>query len=232
MTKTFYLRYPCWFHVADPSQRPITKISLHAMLSWWPFCIVFCRVWTFLLSQQDRHCGNYSWLACSHVEPAIHNCCVDDLNTLKKILLYRRMFGANVRQCGQIQSTGGKRQRREEKKREDQRRERVRRKKMQVQEKVEKLRITVNFPGFLGPEGRKVGSLKRRVRSQKNCRPLWREAHVEVKKAQNTSVPEPFWKLTCRKSPLWRQANLEVEVEMLKKCTVQCEAHFEAKHAK
>ena len=36
------------------------------------------------------------------------------------------------------------------------------------------------------PEGRKVGSLKRRVRRQlaslmKNCTPLWREAHVEVK---------------------------------------------------
>ena len=37
------------------------------------------------------------------------------------------------------------------------------------------------------PEGRKVGSLKRRVRSQlarwemNNCTPLWREAHCEVK---------------------------------------------------
>ena len=27
ITKTFYLRYPCWYHVADPSQRPISKIS-------------------------------------------------------------------------------------------------------------------------------------------------------------------------------------------------------------
>ena len=39
----------------------------------------------------------------------------------------------------------------------------------------------------MAPEGRKVGSLKRRVRSQlargemKNCTPLWREAHFEVK---------------------------------------------------
>ena len=39
----------------------------------------------------------------------------------------------------------------------------------------------------MAPEGRKVGSLKRRVRSQlatgamKNCKPLWREAHFEVK---------------------------------------------------
>ena len=40
---------------------------------------------------------------------------------------------------------------------------------------------------FVAPEGRKVGSLKRRVRSQlarwemKNCTPLWREAHFQVK---------------------------------------------------
>ena len=50
-------------------------------------------------------------------------------------------------------------------------------------EKVGKSRNTV----FFQSEGRKVGSLKRRVRSQlarwemKNCTPLWREAHFEVK---------------------------------------------------
>ena len=43
------------------------------------------------------------------------------------------------------------------------------------------------FSNDLVPEGRKVGSLKRRVRSplgrweMKNCTPLWREAHFEVK---------------------------------------------------
>ena len=67
------------------------------------------------------------------------------------------------------------------------RRERVRRKKMQMHEKVGKSRNTVFFQWFVAPEGRKVGSLKRRVRSQlarwvmKNCTPLWREAHFEVK---------------------------------------------------
>ena len=67
------------------------------------------------------------------------------------------------------------------------RRERVRRKKMQMREKVGKSRFTVFFQWFVAPEGRKVGSLKRRVRSQlarwemKNCTPLWREAHFEVK---------------------------------------------------
>ena len=67
------------------------------------------------------------------------------------------------------------------------RRERVRRKKMQMRERVGKSRNTVFFQWFVAPEGRKVGSLKRRVRSQlarwemKNCTPLWREAHFEVK---------------------------------------------------
>ena len=84
-------------------------------------------------------------------------------------------------------SRGGKSQRREEQKREDQRRERVRRKKMQVREKVGKSRNAVLFQWFVAPEGRKVGSLKRRVRSHlarwemKNWTPLWREAHLEVK---------------------------------------------------
>ena len=64
---------------------------------------------------------------------------------------------------------------------------RVRRKKMQMREKVGKSRNTVFIQWFEAPEGRKVGSLKRRVRSQlarwemKNCTPLWREAHFEVK---------------------------------------------------
>ena len=67
------------------------------------------------------------------------------------------------------------------------RRERVRRKKMQMREKVGKSRNTVFFQWFGAPEGRKVGSLKRRVRSQparwemKNCTRLWREAHFQVK---------------------------------------------------
>ena len=62
--------------------------------------------------------------------------------------------------------------------REKIRRERVRRKKMQMREKVGKSRNTVFFQWFEAPEGRKVGSLKRRVRSQlarwemKNCTPL------------------------------------------------------------
>ena len=75
--------------------------------------------------------------------------------------------------------------------REKIRRERVRRQKIQMREKVGKSRNTVFFQWFVAPEGRKVGSLKRWVRSQlatgamKNCTPLWREAHFEVKSVKN-----------------------------------------------
>ena len=60
-----------------------------------------------------------------------------------------------------------------------------------MREKVGKSRNTVFFQWFVAPEGRKVGSLKRRVRSQlatgamKNCTPLWPEAHFEVKSVKN-----------------------------------------------
>ena len=66
---------------------------------------------------------------------------------------------------GRLKGTGGNSQRREEQKEEDQRRERIRRKKMQAREKVEKWRTTVFSTCFVAPEGRKLGSLKRRVRS-------------------------------------------------------------------
>ena len=106
--------------------------------------------------------------------------------------------------------------RREEKKKEDQKekrreeeirskRESLRRKKIQVHEKVGKSRRTVFFQWFVAPEGRKVGSLKRRVRSQlarwemKNCTPLWRST-FQSQKCQKLTGSEHFWKLRCRKS--------------------------------
>ena len=51
---------------------------------------------------------------------------------------------------------------------------------------------------FVAPEGRKVGPLKRRVRSQlarwamKKCMPLWREAHLQVKKLKTPHVRTTF----------------------------------------
>ena len=69
-----------------------------------------------------------------------------------------------------------------------------------------------------GSGGRKVGSLKRRVRSQlarwvmKNCTPLWREAHFQVKMYKT------------------HQFRTLLEVEMSKKCTLLWrEAHFQVK---
>ena len=78
------------------------------------------------------------------------------------------------------------------------RREQIRRKKMQMREKVGKSRFTVFFQWFVAPEDRKVGSLKRRVRSQlarwemKNCTPLWREAHFQVKMYKTPQVRTTF----------------------------------------
>ena len=154
-------------------------------------------------------------------------------------------------------SRGGKSQReeksREEKKKEDQRRERLRRKKMQVREKVEKLRNTVFFQWFVAPEGRKVGSLKRRVRSHlagweiKNCTPLWREVRFEVKMYKTRQLRSTVRNWDVEKSA--RRCGAQqiskskctkhlsvgpfLEVEMLKKRTALWrEAHSEVKMPK
>ena len=116
---------------------------------------------------------------------------IHELNTYIHIWLYYKVIEGSLEvKLLTIWTDGkadGKSQRREEfKKREDQRRERVRRKKMQVREKVGKSRFTVFFQWFVAPEGRKVGSPKRRVRSHlarwemKNCMPLWREARSQA----------------------------------------------------
>ena len=85
------------------------------------------------------------------------------------------------------------------------RRERVRRKKMQMREKVRKSRNTVFSKWFGAPEGRKVGSLKRRVRSQLA---RWDEKlHAVVARStfpsqnvQSTPGADHFWQLRCGKS--------------------------------
>ena len=69
---------------------------------------------------------------------------------------------------------------------------------MQVRERVGKSRNTVFFQWFVAPEGRQVGSLKRRVRSHltrwdmKSCTPLWREARFQVKKLKTPHVRTTF----------------------------------------
>ena len=88
-----------------------------------------------------------------------------------------------------------------------------------MREKVGKSRNTVFFQWFGSPEGRKVGSLKRRVRSQlarwemKNCTPLWREAHLQVKMYKTPQL-RPLLEVQMSKkcTPLWREAHFEVKM--------------------
>ena len=68
-------------------------------------------------------------------------------------------------------------------------------------------------------EGRKVGSLKRLVRSQlargemKNCTPLWREAHVQVKMYKHLVLgPLLAVEMSKKCTPLWREAHLQVKM--------------------
>ena len=64
--------------------------------------------------------------------------------------------------------------------------------------KREQSRETLCFSKKVGAEGRKVGSLKRQVRSHlakwkvKNCMPLWREAHFEVKVRKTHQLQNTF----------------------------------------
>ena len=130
------------------------------------------------------------------------------------------------------------------------RRERVRRKKIQMREKVGKSRNTVFFPWFVTQEGRKVGSLKRRVRSQlvtgamKNCTPLWREAHFQVKRYKTPQRRTTFRSCDVEKvhavvaRSTFPSQNVQntsasddfLEVAMSKKCTpLWREAHFQVK---
>ena len=123
---------------------------------------------------------------------------------------------------------------------------------MQMSEKVGKSRNTVFFQWFVAPDGRKVGSLKRRVRSQlarwemKNCTPLWREAHVEVKMHKTHHDRSTFGSWDAEKAhavvarSTFRSQNVQntmlgplLEVEISNKCTpLWGEAHFEAKMLK
>ena len=111
------------------------------------------------------------------------------LNNGKVIeFIYRRKFRSQTADnMDRWKAEQGRGREKRKTRRKKSRRERVRRKKMEMREKVGKSRNTVFFQWFGAPEGRKVGSLKRRVRSQlarwemKSCTPLWREAHFEVK---------------------------------------------------
>ena len=94
-------------------------------------------------------------------------------------------------------SRGGKSQRGEAKKWEDQRKS----EKHEDAGARKGRKVTIHcvfFQWFVAPEGRKVTSLKRRVRSHlarwemNNCTPLWREAHFQVKSVKNRRSQTTF----------------------------------------
>ena len=88
-----------------------------------------------------------------------------------------------------------------------------------MREKVGKSRTTVFFQWFVA-EGRKVGSLKRRVRSQlarwemKNCTPLVARSTLASQNVQHTWVLGPLLEVEMSKkcTPLWREAHLQVKM--------------------
>ena len=122
-----------------------------------------------------------------------------------------------------------------------------------MRQKVGKSWFTVFFQWFVAPEGRKVGSLKRRVRSQL-ARGEIKKLHAVVARStfpsqnvKNTRGADHFWELRCRKSA--RRCGAKhiskskctkhtivgplLEVAMSKKCTpLWREAHFKSKCTK
>ena len=123
----------------------------------------------------------------------------------------------------------------------------VRRKKIHPRQMLEKSRNAVFFQWFVCRVSRKVGSLKRRVRSHvvrgdiKNCTPLWREAHFEVKILKNWGVRSTFWSWDVQKlhaavarSTFWSQnAKKWGSLTMSKNCApLWREVHFEVKMVK
>ena len=93
-----------------------------------------------------------------------------------------------------MKSRDGKSQREENSRREKIREEKESEERSSGARKGRKVAKPVFFQWFVAPEDRKVGSLKRRVRSHrarwemKKCTPLWREAHLQVKKLK-TKTP-------------------------------------------
>ena len=149
--------------------------------------------------------------------------------------------------------------RREEKRRREKNREEQRRTEKNREENESKKedagagkggKVTIQW--FVAPEGRKVGSLKRQVQSHlgrwemKNCTPLWREAHLQVKKLKTPHIRNTFGSSDVEKdhalvarstfpsqnvqNPPGPEPGALLEVEMLKKCTpLWREARFQVK---
>ena len=98
---------------------------------------------------------------------------------------------------------------------------------MQMRKKVGKSRNTVFFQWFVAPEGRKVGSLKRRVRSQlarwemklKTARRCGAK-HMSKWKYTKHTIVGPLLEVAMSKkcTPLWREAHFEVKMYKTHHC--------------
>ena len=119
--------------------------------------------------------------------------CVYIYRYISLTILSKEVEKLNFRQYGQMKSRAGQRQREEK----------VQKRKSQKKEdadarKGRKVAIHCVFPMICGSGGSKVGSLKRRVRrhmgrwDMKNCTPLWREAHFQVKMLKTLGVRTTF----------------------------------------
>ena len=84
---------------------------------------------------------------------------------------------------------------------------------------LEKSRNAAFFQWFVCRVSRKVGLLKRRVRSHvvrgeiKNCTPLWRKAHFQVKMLKTNGLGALFEvPMSKNCTPLWREAHFQVKM--------------------
>ena len=83
--------------------------------------------------------------------------------------------------------------------------QKVRRKKIHPRQMLEKSRNAVFFHRFVCRVSRKVGLLKRRVRRSvlrgeiKNCTPLWRKAHLQVKMRKTPQARTTFGRSDAEK---------------------------------
>ena len=122
----------------------------------------------------------------------------------------------------------------------------VRRKKIHPRQMLEKSRNAVFFQWFVCRGTRKIALLKRRAWSHavrgeiKNCTPLWREAHFQVKRCKTRHLRSVLWSSDAQKlhvavvrSTFWTKHvsfGARFEVMMRKNCTLPWrEAHFEVK---
>ena len=207
-----YSEVACWVSVfplmfwdlqiwRQNNQKPICYVQLHVFhhvkIAAFQCLTKFCLP----EFQQEPVCCLFSFAARPHVLVILWNAETmhGSLDVVYLLYIYvRRKFRSQTSDnMDRWKAEQGRGREKRKIRREKIRRERVR-KKMQMREKVGKSRNTVFFQWFVAPDSRKVGSLKRRVRSQlagwemKNCTPLWREAHFQVKMYKTHQVRTTF----------------------------------------